>query len=295
MGTSVRRVRRLRTSPQSLVVAGSLARRPYDLRTWFPGPSRGSLLEPVWRFNLPLRARRNVRAGALPPQRACPRSCDPVPESYPRTCGRCGRSVDTLDREVEDGSSDRPPGCGSGPMGPAARRVQPPLVERPVPPDQAGQGPPQRRLARPPAPRGCHGHPDRNAAARGRARSHRAADGGGHRADRHRPVHAGCGADRRSGLRRHRRRGSRQGHHPLDADGRRPPAAPPLAWPARWRPGGPDDPRRPLAGRLCHRRRGHLCRRRRRVHLREHGQPARLPRRRDEMDPPRHGRRRRPR
>jgi hypothetical protein len=31
---------RLRTSPQSLVVAGFLARRPCDLRTWFPGPSR---------------------------------------------------------------------------------------------------------------------------------------------------------------------------------------------------------------------------------------------------------------
>src|SRR6478752_2974718 len=60
VGTSVRRVPRLRTSPQSLVVAGSLARLPCDLRTWFPGPSRGSLLEPVWRFNLPLRARRNV-------------------------------------------------------------------------------------------------------------------------------------------------------------------------------------------------------------------------------------------
>ena len=67
VGTSVRRVRRLRTSPQSLVVAGSLARRPCDLRTWFPGPSRGSLLEPVWRFNLPLRARRNVRPGPTAP------------------------------------------------------------------------------------------------------------------------------------------------------------------------------------------------------------------------------------
>jgi hypothetical protein len=40
VGTSVRRVRRLRTSPQSLVVAESLARRPCDLRTWFSGPSR---------------------------------------------------------------------------------------------------------------------------------------------------------------------------------------------------------------------------------------------------------------
>ena len=85
MGTSVRRVRRLRTSPQSLVVAGSLARRPCDLRTWFPGPSRGSLLGPVWRFNLPLRARRNVRPGPTAPQRACPRTCDETVRSYPRT------------------------------------------------------------------------------------------------------------------------------------------------------------------------------------------------------------------
>lgn len=75
VGTSVRRVLRLRTSPQSLVVAGSLARGPCGLRTWFPGPSRGSLLEPVWRFYLPLRARRNVRPGPTPPQQACPRSC----------------------------------------------------------------------------------------------------------------------------------------------------------------------------------------------------------------------------
>jgi hypothetical protein len=29
-----------------------LARLPYGRRTWFQGPSRGSLLEPVWRFNL---------------------------------------------------------------------------------------------------------------------------------------------------------------------------------------------------------------------------------------------------
>src|SRR3954452_21584136 len=100
VGTSVRRVRRLRTSPQSLVVAESLARRPCDLRTWFSGPSRGSLLEPVWRFNLPLRARRNVRPGAHAPQRACPRSCKTFGRTYPRTCDDCGRSVDTLPAEV---------------------------------------------------------------------------------------------------------------------------------------------------------------------------------------------------
>jgi hypothetical protein len=85
MGTSVRRVRRLRTSPQSLVAAWFLARRPCGRRTWFQGPSRGSLLEPVWRFNLPLRARRNVRCGPRSPQRACPRTCGRLSESYPRS------------------------------------------------------------------------------------------------------------------------------------------------------------------------------------------------------------------
>ena len=85
MGTSVRRVLRLRINPQSLVAAWFLARLPCGRRTWFQGPSRGSLLEPVWRFNLPLRARRNVRWGPWSPQQACPRTCSKVPESYPRT------------------------------------------------------------------------------------------------------------------------------------------------------------------------------------------------------------------
>ena len=40
---------------------------------------------------------------------------------------------------------------------------------------------------------------------------------------------------------------------------------------------------------------GRLRRRRRRLRPRQHGQPARVPRRRDEVDPPRHRRRRRPR
>src|SRR5207342_3679334 len=121
VGTSVRRVLKLRTSPQSLVVAGFLARLPCDLRTWFPGPSRGSLLEPVWRFNLPLRARRNVRAGPRPPQRACPRTCSDSAKSYPRTSTRCGRSVDTLHREVPHWSSARPPRGCPGWLGEATR------------------------------------------------------------------------------------------------------------------------------------------------------------------------------
>ena len=65
---------------------------PCGLRTRFPGPSRGSLLEPVWRFDLPLRARRNVRAGAGRPQRACPRTCWCTrPNVIPEVRGRCGR------------------------------------------------------------------------------------------------------------------------------------------------------------------------------------------------------------
>ena len=96
VGTSVPRVPELRTSPQSQIVAGSLARLPCGLRTWFPGPSRGSLLGPVWRSNLPLRARRRLGCGPSTPQRACPRSCRETARSYPRTCCPCGRSVDTL-------------------------------------------------------------------------------------------------------------------------------------------------------------------------------------------------------
>ena len=145
MGTSVRRVLRLRTSPQSLVAAGSLARRPCDLRTWFPGPSRGSLPEPVWRFNLPLRARRNVRPGRTAHNGLIHELAVVIAGSYPRTCGRCGRSVDTLAREVPRwvdllarlvAAQDA--------LGATVRRLQPSLAERPVPPDPAGQGLPQR-------------------------------------------------------------------------------------------------------------------------------------------------------
>ena len=165
VGTSVRRVLWLRTSPQSLVAAGFLARRPCGRRTWFPGPSRGSLLEPVWRFNLPLRARRNVRWGPWSPQRACPRTCSEAPESYPRTWRRCGRSVDTLVAGgIGMGRLHRTPRRRAGRLGNAARRLQPSLAERPLPTDPAAQGLPQRGLARPPAPRGRHRHPDRHAA-----------------------------------------------------------------------------------------------------------------------------------
>src|SRR6476661_4618469 len=127
MGTSVRRVLRLRINPQSLVAAWFLARLPCGRRTWLQGPSRGSLLEPVWRFNLPLRARRNVRWGPWSPQQACPRTCSKTAESYPRTWRHCGRSVDTLAREVDDGQIHRPTHRSTGRLGDTARRVQPPL------------------------------------------------------------------------------------------------------------------------------------------------------------------------
>jgi hypothetical protein len=157
MGTSVRRVLRLRINPQSLVAAWFLARLPCGRRTWFQGPSRGSLLEPVWRFNLPLRARRNVRWGPWSPQQACPRTCKQSAESYPRTCGHCGRSVDTLAWEVDHGpihgQIHRPTHRRTGWMGDASWRFQPPLAERPLPPHPTAQGSPQRSLARAPAPR----------------------------------------------------------------------------------------------------------------------------------------------
>ena len=241
MGTSVRRVLRLRTNPQSLVAAWFLARLPCGRRTWFQGPSRGSLLEPVWRFNLPLRARRNVRWGPWSPQRACPRTCSQVPESYPRTWPRCGRSVDTLIREVWNGSSHRTPRRRAGRMGNATRRFQPPLAERPLPTDPATQGLPQRGLARAPTPRGSHGHPDRHAPAGRHPGPAEPARGRRRRAGGDDPVHARGRRDRRRRLHGHRRHGTRPRDAPLDVDGRRPAPPADLAGPARRRarPTGP--------------------------------------------------------
>ena len=68
--------------PSRRRVPRSPALRPANL---VPGTVPRITPEPVWRFNLPLRARRNVRARPTPRQRACPRSCNALPESYPRT------------------------------------------------------------------------------------------------------------------------------------------------------------------------------------------------------------------
>ena len=83
-----------------------------------------------------------------------------------------------------DGSSARPPDRGAGSLGAAVRRLQPSLAERPVPPDPPGQGPAQRHLARPPAPRGRHGHPDRDAPARRSSSTSSGSRGRRHRARR---------------------------------------------------------------------------------------------------------------
>src|SRR5260221_2768873 len=57
------------SKPQSLVAAESLVREPCDPRTWFPGPSRGSLLEPVWRFTPAPSGRTKCTAHGLIPTR----------------------------------------------------------------------------------------------------------------------------------------------------------------------------------------------------------------------------------
>ena len=128
--------------------------------------------------------------GAMSPQRACPRTCGQGPKSYPRTWSQCGRSVDTLVREVSHGSSDRPPHRRTGSMGNATRGFQPSLAERPLPTDPATEGLPQRRLARAPAPRGRHGHPDRDAPAGRHPRPVEPAGGRRRRPGRDDPVHA---------------------------------------------------------------------------------------------------------
>ena len=295
MGTSVRRVLRLRTSPQSLVVAGFLARLPCDLRTWFPGPSRGSLLEPVWRFNLPLRARRNVRAGPRPPQRACPRTCSDSAKSYPRTCRRCGRSVDTLAGEVPRmgrliariiAAQDR----WATPLGDFNHRWLSALF-RPIRP--------LKDLLN-----GVWlGHPLHAAATDlpiGTLLLVVVLDLIGQPAAADIALVAtilfmlGGGRDRRRRLHRHRRHRPRPGDDALDAHGRGAAGAARVARPAGREPDRPDDPDRAGDHRLPHRHRRRLHRRGRRVPARQHGQPPRLARGRVEVGPSRHRRRDRP-
>jgi hypothetical protein len=84
---------------QSLIVAESLARWPCDPRTWFPGPSRGSLLEPVWRFT-------------------------PAPSGKKKCTARCVTAARRLSTNLEDHGPDLSPNfavvwttCGYTPSG----------------------------------------------------------------------------------------------------------------------------------------------------------------------------------
>ena len=155
---------------------------------------------------------------------------------------------------------------------------------RPMP---AGPGPAQRPLAGPPAPR-RRSPTSRSALLLGvvvldvlgqPAAADIALVGDG-------PVHARGRRHRRRGLLRHGRHRPDPGHAPRDADGRGARAAPGLARAAGGRARRPDDPGRPRHRRVRDRVGRRVRRRRRRLRARQHGQPARVPRRRDEVDPP---------
>ncbi len=169
--------------PQSLVAAGFLARRPCDLRTWFPGPSRGSLLDRSGGSLLPLRARRNVRAGVRRTTTGLSTNLPSAPPTLSPNLSTmwtgCGYSSG---RCRIHGSSARAARRRSRPLGAAARRLQPSLAERPVPADPADQGPAERPLARTSAPRGVDRHPDRPAPRGRHPRPRRPARGSRHRA-----------------------------------------------------------------------------------------------------------------
>ena len=79
------------------------------------------------------------------------------------------------------------------------------------------------------------------------------------------------------------------GDAPLVPDGRRARPAHRLARAPRRGPRRPDDPCRAVGHRVPDRDRGGVRRWRRRVHVRQHGQPARLPGRRHEVDQARTG------
>ena len=163
-------------------------------------------------------------------------------------------------------------------------------------PDPADQGLPQRDLAGPPAPPGGDGPPDRRAPPDGHPR-HRSAS-------RRRPTSPS----------------SRRSCSCWPPRSRAPPTTSTPRRTARTRatvhatlmvvglvllllsiahPGDrtdrPDDPHRAVDHRVPDRHGRGVRRRRRRVRLRQHGQPARLPRRRHQVDQARHRRRDRPR
>ena len=92
---AVRRVQRLRTSPQSLVAAGSLARWPCDPRTRFPGPLRGSLPGSVWRFAPAPSGKTKCTGRGGTSTTGLSTNFESRGPTLSPTCGRCGRVVDT--------------------------------------------------------------------------------------------------------------------------------------------------------------------------------------------------------
>ena len=239
MGTSVRRSAAPKSS-QSLVAAGRRRLQPCGLRTRFPGPLRGSLLGAVWRFTpAPSgKTKCTVRGPSATTGLSTNLRCE-RPRSYPRTCGRCGRAVDTLAvAEVSDAMASiwlAPARRRPGRLGHAARRLQPSLAVGAC----SGRSGPVKDLLNgrwlgPPAPRRRDRHPDRALLL---ARSCSTCS-----ASRRRPTsrssRRSCSCSRRplSGagrLHRHRRHRPRPGDRPLDADGRGAAGAARVARPAR--------------------------------------------------------------
>ena len=262
-----------------------------------------------WRFAPAPSGKTKCRCNGLGPQRPYPRKHGKVPRAYPRVSHHCGRSVEkrpprhphpsstaySPHREVNRGSIAGSSRRDERRLGAAPRRIQPPLGLRDLPTDQTHQGSSQRSLAGPSTPRRSHRPPDRPAARRRRPRPRRSARRGRHRPardDRHdaarRPLRAGR-------LCRHGGQGPDSGDDPFDPHGRRPGADHRLGDPSRGRPRRSHRADRSVDHRVPDRHRRGLHRRGRRLRLRQHGQPPRLPWCRHEMDQAGHRRCGRPR
>ena len=122
------------SKPQSLVAAGSLARWPCDLRTWFPGPTRGSLLGPVWRFTSAPSGKTKCTARAMTATRRLSTNCR---REMPEVIPELPTVVDELwihsVRRCRMARLARTAHGRPGSLGTAVRRLQPALAERAVP------------------------------------------------------------------------------------------------------------------------------------------------------------------
>ena len=210
---AVQRVQWLRTSPQSLVAAGSLARWPCGPRTRFPGPSRGSLLGPVWRFtSAPSGKTKCTVRGHTSTTGLSTNLLVTRPTLSPKFADVVDELWILIGEVAAHGPSARASRRHERSLGTAVRRLQPPLADGAVPADRPGQGPAERPLARPSAPRGRDRHPDRPARGHGHPGPPRPAGRRRHRArgdDRHDPPRR---AHRPRRLHDHGRHGPHPGH-----------------------------------------------------------------------------------